>query len=217
MEEARSRGRHEWRAEHTHPVTAVAPFPPPAAAQTHGRSALTRPYRPSLPTEVRIGSNLPGSNPMAAPSAMKIPDSSSCFSPPPSPSSRVPALPFSPSPWRRSGGVESGEAERGKGARGRRRRMGTHSADASASPLLKAYFRVADAWARTILSNTLTVAHGIRGKKVARKSTHPTYLLRLPRRAPPGVLPPKFRIPRNPGSSTTDHAKDSMSRITLDG
>ena len=43
--------------------------------------------------------------------------------------------------------------------------MGTHSADASASPLLKAYFRVADAWARTILSNPLTVAHGIRGEK----------------------------------------------------
>ena len=43
--------------------------------------------------------------------------------------------------------------------------MGTHSADASASPLLKAYFRVADAWARTILSNPLTFAHWIRGKK----------------------------------------------------
>ena len=39
------------------------------------------------------------------------------------------------------------------------------SADASASPLLKAYFRVADAWARTILSNPLTVTHGIRGEK----------------------------------------------------
>ena len=43
--------------------------------------------------------------------------------------------------------------------------MGTHSADASASPLLKAYFRVADAWVRAILSNPLTVAHGIRGEK----------------------------------------------------
>ena len=161
----RSRGRHEWRAEHTHPVAAVAPFPPPAAARTHGRPALTRPYRPSLPAEERIGSNLPGSNPMAASSAMKTPDSSSCFSPPPSPSSRVPAPPLSPSLWWRSSGIESGEAERGKGARGRRRRMGTHSADASTSPLLKAYFRVADAWARTILSNPTTAVHRIRGEK----------------------------------------------------
>ena len=43
--------------------------------------------------------------------------------------------------------------------------MGTHSADASVSPLLKAHFRVADAWVRAILSNPLTVAHGIRGEK----------------------------------------------------
>ena len=43
--------------------------------------------------------------------------------------------------------------------------MSTHSTNTSASPLLKAYFRVADAWARTILSNPLTVAHGIRGEK----------------------------------------------------
>lgn len=40
-----------------------------------------------------------------------------------------------------------------------------HSADSSASPLLKPYFRVAEAWARVILSNPLTVAHGIRGEK----------------------------------------------------
>ena len=43
--------------------------------------------------------------------------------------------------------------------------MGTHSADASASPLLKAHFRVADAWVRAILSNPATVVHGIRGEK----------------------------------------------------
>ena len=43
--------------------------------------------------------------------------------------------------------------------------MDTNSADASASPLLKAHFRVADAWVRAILSNPSTVAHGIRGEK----------------------------------------------------
>ena len=43
--------------------------------------------------------------------------------------------------------------------------MGTHSADASALPLLKAHFRVADAWVRAILSNPATVIHGIRGEK----------------------------------------------------
>ena len=95
--------------------------------------------------------------------------------------------------------------------------MGTHSADASASPLLKAHFRVADAWVRAILSNPATVAHGVRGEKGGAEIERPVYPLRLPRHAPPGALSPKFRIPRNPGSSTTDHAKDSMSRITLDG
>ena len=43
--------------------------------------------------------------------------------------------------------------------------MGTNSADASASPLLKAHFRVADAWVRAILSNPATVVHGICGEK----------------------------------------------------
>ena len=73
--------------------------------------------------------------------------------------------------------------------------MGTHSADASASPLLKAHFRVADAWARAILSNPSTVARRIRGKKCGAEIEmflfiHPAYHGALrPARFP------KFRIP----------------------
>ena len=43
--------------------------------------------------------------------------------------------------------------------------MDTHSADASVSPLLKAHFRVADAWVRAILPNPATVGHRIHGEK----------------------------------------------------
>ena len=58
----------------------------------------------------------------------------------------------------KSDGVKEREEEEGEC-------MGTHNADASVSPLLKAHFRVADAWARAILSNPSTVVRGIRGEK----------------------------------------------------
>ena len=213
--------RSTWVASRTHsPDAAAAPSPPPATGQLCGRSTLTRPAHQNPLAESKIGSNHPGSNLTAAPSAMKIPDSSSCLSPPPSPSSRAPAPPFSPSPWRRSGGVESGEVGPAERVRGRRRRMGSHSADASALPLLKAHFRVADAWVQAIMSNPLTVAHEIRGEKGGTEIKTPCLSTPLTTARSAWRAATKISNPAKSGilynrSRQRFHVKDNTRRMTL--
>ena len=98
--------------------------------------------------------------------------------------------------------------------------MGTHSADASASPLLKAHFRVADAWVRAILSNPATVAHGVRGEKGGAKIEtflfiHPAYLGALrPARFPEISNPVKSGI-RHIQSRRGFRVKHNTRRMTL--
>ena len=92
-----------------------------------------------------------------------------------------------------------------------------HSADASASPLLKAHFRVADAWVRAILSNPATVVHGIRGEKGGAEIK--TSCLSTPLTTARSAWSASTEIsnPAKLGSSATDHAKDFASKTTLGG
>ena len=98
--------------------------------------------------------------------------------------------------------------------------MGTHSADASASPLLKAHFRVADAWVWAILSNPSTVAHGLRGEKGGAEIK--TSCLSTPlatacfawRASPEISNPAKSGILYN-RSRQRFHVKDNTRRMTL--
>ena len=98
--------------------------------------------------------------------------------------------------------------------------MGTHNADASTSPLLRAYFRVADAWARVILPDPLTVAHGIRGEKGGAeiKTSHlstPLTTARSAWRASTKISnPAKSGILYN-RSRQRFHVKDNTRRMTL--
>ena len=98
--------------------------------------------------------------------------------------------------------------------------MGTHGADASASPLLRAYFRVADAWVRAILSNPLTVAHGIRGKKGGAEIETPYLSTPLTTARSAWRASTKISNPAKSGilynrSRQRFHVKDNTRRMTL--
>ena len=83
--------------------------------------------------------------------------------------SRAPVPPSYPSPWWRAAHWRGGgiEGERGRGGEADEeegeweRTVQTHQPQR----LLRAYSRVADAWARAILSNPAIVVNQIRGKK----------------------------------------------------
>ena len=105
-------------------------------------------------------------------------------------------------------------------ARGALETGGVHDATPRPHRLLKAHFRVADAWVRAILSNPLIVAHGIRGEKGGAEIETPDLSTPLSTARSAWRASTKISNPAKSGilynrSRQRFHVKDNTRRMTL--